>query len=32
MNDEQWIDNHAVDDETWLANIRRTLGPDFKLA
>jgi len=31
MTDEQWIDDHAVDDETWLANYRRVFGPDFKL-
>jgi NAD(P)-dependent dehydrogenase (short-subunit alcohol dehydrogenase family) len=31
MTDEQWIDNHAVDDETWLANNRPNFGPDLKL-
>jgi NAD(P)-dependent dehydrogenase (short-subunit alcohol dehydrogenase family) len=32
MNDEEWIDNQAVDDETWLANNRRTFGPTLELA
>ncbi len=31
MTDEQWLDNHTVDDETWLVNNRRNFGPDLKL-
>ena len=31
MNDEQWTDNHAVDDETWLANARQSFGMDLRL-
>jgi hypothetical protein len=31
LTDEQRLDNHTVDDETWLTNNRRNFGPGLKL-
>jgi hypothetical protein len=30
MNDEEWIDWDAADDDTWYANVKRDFGLDAR--